>query len=192
MKVFPNFSNKQTFTLSELASTLELVHFQNDGDNESFTEVESSALSIASVTVDPVPTVAMQTATMGPTPQTVTGLETIPATQGIPFTPTVPTAPVPVMAPLVTLTVPTAPVPVIGPPALVPPTQAGAAGTSTSTYWYVVTVGCETGIFQGWHNVHPHVIGVSGACYGCHSSLAAAQTTYSEAINDDGVLEVPH
>lgn len=105
------------------------------GDDEPFTKVESSALSIASVTVNPVPAVATQTAAVGPTPQTVTGPETVPATQGIPFTPTVPTAPVPVM----------------GPSALVPPTQAGAAGTSTSTRWYVVTVGRETGVFQGWY-----------------------------------------
>ncbi|KAG1809743.1 hypothetical protein EV424DRAFT_1542933 [Suillus variegatus] len=195
MKVFPNFGNEQTFSLSELASALELVRTQNadgllsgrcpacqyqhspaDGDDEPFTKVESSALSIASVTVNPVPAVATQTVAVGPTPQTVTGPETVPATQGIPFTPTVPTAPVPVM----------------GPSALVPPTQAGAAGTSTSTRWYVVTVGRETGVFQGWHNVHPHVIGVPGACYGRHSSLAAAQTAYSEAINDGGVMEVPH
>ncbi|KAG2140886.1 uncharacterized protein EDB93DRAFT_1105808 [Suillus bovinus] len=57
--------------------------------------------------------------------------------------------------------------------------------------WYIVTVGRETGVFQGWHNIHQHVIGVPGACFACHFSLAAAQAAYSKAVNDGGIMEVP-
>ncbi|KAG2064766.1 hypothetical protein BDR04DRAFT_1162198 [Suillus decipiens] len=87
-------------------------------------------------------------------------------------------------------------VPVMAPLALVPPTQAGSsgsatAGTSASTCWYIVTMGHETGVFQGWHNFYL-LVGVLGACFGCHSSFSAAQTAYSEAVLDYGVMEVLH
>lgn len=79
--------------------------------------------------------------------------------------------------------------------------------TSVSQRWYVITVGRETGVFQGWyvshsfiittlilfarHNVHVHVIGVPGACFGRYSSQSAAQVAYAQALNDGSVSRLP-
>ncbi|KAG1829217.1 hypothetical protein DFJ58DRAFT_737470 [Suillus subalutaceus] len=241
MKVFPNFGKEQTFSLSELASALDLIRTQNaimdahneDGDTLYLTEellsghcptcgtyfqyqpspadaVSSYAPSAspATQTTDAIP-VTLTVAT-APVPQTavvgaaatVTGMTppAAPATQTAavgPTPPTVTTAPVPQTA-------------VVGAAAAVTP--AGATGTSTSTStsmcWYVVTVGLRNwrlprlvctlqfGLIENFniitrHNVHPHVIGIPGACFGHHSSLAAAQAAYAEAVNDGGVVEVP-
>ncbi|KAG0696319.1 hypothetical protein DFH29DRAFT_879424 [Suillus ampliporus] len=61
--------------------------------------------------------------------------------------------------------------------------------TSVSKRWYVITVGRETGVFQGWHNIHihVHVIGVPGTCFGCYSSLSAAQAAYTQVEKDGSV-----
>lgn len=79
--------------------------------------------------------------------------------------------------------------------------------TSVSQRWYVITVGRETGVFQGWyvshsliiiililfarHNVHVHVIGVPGACFGRYSSQSTAQVAYAQALNDGSVSRLP-
>jgi hypothetical protein len=81
--------------------------------------------------------------------------------------------------------------------------------TSTSVFqrWYVITIGRETGVFQGWyishsfiiiililfarHNVHVHVIGVPGTCFGCYSSQSAAQVAYAQVLSDGSVLCLP-
>ncbi|KAG1781394.1 hypothetical protein EV702DRAFT_1193582 [Suillus placidus] len=63
--------------------------------------------------------------------------------------------------------------------------------TSASVRWFVVTVGRETGVFQGWYNVHSHVIGVPGACFGRYSSRASADEAYAQALQDGTVHELP-
>ncbi|KAG2738988.1 hypothetical protein P692DRAFT_20756900, partial [Suillus brevipes Sb2] len=62
---------------------------------------------------------------------------------------------------------------------------------SASLRWYVITVGRETGVFQGWHNVHAHVVGVPGACFGRYSSRTAADIAYAQALNDGSVSQLP-
>ncbi|KAG1744509.1 hypothetical protein EDD22DRAFT_958634 [Suillus occidentalis] len=63
--------------------------------------------------------------------------------------------------------------------------------TSASVRWYVVTVGRETGVFQGWHNVHSLVVGVPGACFGRYSSRASADESYAQALEDGTVQQLP-
>ncbi|KAG2369305.1 hypothetical protein BDR07DRAFT_1477310 [Suillus spraguei] len=93
----------------------------------------------------------------------------------------------PVLVAAATTTFPASAVPVLAPaiPAL------ASQSSTVSTHWYSVTVGHETGVFRGWHNVHPHVIGISGACFKHYSSYAAAEAAYLEAIKDGGVVQVP-
>ncbi|KAG1740109.1 uncharacterized protein EDB91DRAFT_1248437 [Suillus paluster] len=101
--------------------------------------------------------------------------------------------------------------------ALVNPAVAGPAtqvqamatqqpSTSALARWYVITVGCVTGVFQGWcilqhlliydfdvlprHNVHVHVVSVPGACFAHYSSLTSAQAAYGQALNDGTVTQV--
>lgn len=77
---------------------------------------------------------------------------------------------------------------------------------SASLRWYVITVGRETGVFQGWyvpyrfvffvftfprHTVHAHVVGVPGACFGRYSSRTAADTAYAQALKDGSVSQLP-
>ncbi|KAG2133502.1 hypothetical protein BD769DRAFT_1665769 [Suillus cothurnatus] len=62
---------------------------------------------------------------------------------------------------------------------------------SASLHWYVITVGRETRVFQGWHNVHAHVVGVPGACFGRYSSRTAADIAYAQALNDGSVSQLP-
>jgi hypothetical protein len=78
---------------------------------------------------------------------------------------------------------------------------------SASLRWYVITVGRETGVFQGWyvphhfvfivftffprHNVHAHVVGIPGACFGRYSSRTAADIAYAQALNDGSVSQLP-
>ncbi|KAG1720549.1 uncharacterized protein EDB91DRAFT_1256921 [Suillus paluster] len=63
--------------------------------------------------------------------------------------------------------------------------------TSALACWYVITVGCETSVFQGWHNVHSHVVGVPGACFGRYTSRASADEAYAQVLQDGTVQELP-
>ncbi|KAG1720281.1 uncharacterized protein EDB91DRAFT_1088892 [Suillus paluster] len=74
-------------------------------------------------------------------------------------------------------------------PAIATTTAHGS--TSASARWYIITVGRETGVFQGWHNVHSHVISVPGACFGWYSSRASADEAYAQALQDGTVQELP-
>ncbi|KAH7902898.1 hypothetical protein BJ138DRAFT_1120968 [Hygrophoropsis aurantiaca] len=56
--------------------------------------------------------------------------------------------------------------------------------------WYVVTVGRDVGVFQGWHNVHPLVIGVPGACFTRYSTQTGAEQAFDEAVNEGAVTVV--
>ncbi|KIK39712.1 hypothetical protein CY34DRAFT_14195 [Suillus luteus UH-Slu-Lm8-n1] len=70
-------------------------------------------------------------------------------------------------------------------------TGAAPGSTSALVRWYIITVGRETGVFQGWHNVHSHVIGVPGACFGQYSSRASADEAYAQVLLDGTVHELP-
>lgn len=41
------------------------------------------------------------------------------------------------------------------------------------------------------HNVHSHVIGIPGACFGWYSSCASADEAYAQALLDGTVHELP-
>ncbi|KAG2068103.1 hypothetical protein BDR04DRAFT_1120032 [Suillus decipiens] len=151
-----------------------------DGDNEPFTEVETCpALSTPApgVIINP----AMATVTIealsanpatqtGPTLSTMTEPAAIPASVAATVTGEAPSATPATQMPAVGPTPPSA--------TLVSQTTlvGTAAGTSTSSHW---------------HNVHQHVVGVLGACFGCHSTLSNAQAAYVKAVKDGGVMEVP-
>ncbi|KAF6764605.1 hypothetical protein DFP72DRAFT_1059572 [Ephemerocybe angulata] len=47
--------------------------------------------------------------------------------------------------------------------------------------WYVVTVGRQVGVFQGWHQVQPLVSTVPGACYRKYPSREQADAAYQQA-----------
>jgi hypothetical protein len=93
------------------------------------------------------------------------------------------------------------------PPSIAITGAAPCGSTSALVRWYVITVGCEMGVFQGWyvspshidlsiqcssrHNVHSHVIGVPGACFRRYSSHASADEAYAQALEDGTVHELP-
>ncbi|KAF5339984.1 hypothetical protein D9611_012412 [Ephemerocybe angulata] len=56
--------------------------------------------------------------------------------------------------------------------------------------WYVVTVGLQVGVFQGWHSVQPLVSGVRGACYRKYASQEDAVAAFQEALTSNNVRSV--
>ncbi|KIM82374.1 hypothetical protein PILCRDRAFT_8173 [Piloderma croceum F 1598] len=48
--------------------------------------------------------------------------------------------------------------------------------------WYVITISKEVGVFCGWSNVAPHVLGVPGAYYKPAADQATAQAMYNSAF----------
>ncbi|KIM91405.1 hypothetical protein PILCRDRAFT_601 [Piloderma croceum F 1598] len=48
--------------------------------------------------------------------------------------------------------------------------------------WYAVTIGKKVGVFCGWSNVAPHVIGVPGAYYKPAADQHVAQAIYNSAF----------
>ncbi|KAK0498120.1 hypothetical protein EDD18DRAFT_1103727 [Armillaria luteobubalina] len=62
---------------------------------------------------------------------------------------------------------------------------------SSQLLWYTVIVSYDVGIFQGWDQVAPLVLGVPGAVFQRHSSLASAHAHYSNAMSQDDVEVVP-
>ncbi|KAG0692572.1 hypothetical protein DFH29DRAFT_1008432 [Suillus ampliporus] len=210
MKVFPHFGEEQTFSLSKLASAVELIHTQNavmdahhvgktqllSGrcpacgtyiQNHSPPEVESPVLSVLST---PAPGVIVN-----PTPAaTFTAISTIPATQAPSTAPTAAPAavgPTPLTAAGL---LPTTALAAVGP---TPPTAAGLptiSATQTAlvhqtSHWYVVTVGHEMGIFQGWTmSISMWLVSQVLALH-TTSPLLPAQAAYSEAVNNGGIME---
>ncbi|KAF6759466.1 hypothetical protein DFP72DRAFT_1063834 [Ephemerocybe angulata] len=53
--------------------------------------------------------------------------------------------------------------------------------------WYVVTVGRQVGVFQGWHTAQPLVSGVSGTCYRKYPSHEEALAAFEEAMAQGNV-----
>ncbi|KAG2137015.1 hypothetical protein DEU56DRAFT_912787 [Suillus clintonianus] len=227
MKVFPSLVKEQTFTLSELASAIELVRDQraiieahanhslpeitddlvlghcpacvfrahkhlcyvcgtiddeggesqsthtNDGGGESQSDTSTTD------SIDTAPALVVNTVA-APT------INAAPIVVNTVAAPTINAAPVVInaaAAPTIRAAAPT----LVN--TAVPTTQ--HSSTSASVRWYVITVGRETGVFQGWHNVHVHVVGVPGACFARYSSLAVAQAAYGQALDDGAVNQVP-
>ncbi|KAK0475356.1 hypothetical protein EDD18DRAFT_1116060 [Armillaria luteobubalina] len=67
-----------------------------------------------------------------------------------------------------------------------PPTPASSLtepirSSSSRLPWYMVMAGYEVGVFQGWDQVAPLVLGVSGAVYQCQPSRAYAHAHFATA-----------
>ncbi|SJL12492.1 uncharacterized protein ARMOST_15919 [Armillaria ostoyae] len=76
--------------------------------------------------------------------------------------------------------------------ALQGPSVPGPSTVSASDgSWYTVSKGLAVGVFRGWQNVSPLVTGVGRACYFRHSSQAAAQEAFNQAVAT-GAVEVLH
>ncbi|KAG2140100.1 hypothetical protein DEU56DRAFT_911808 [Suillus clintonianus] len=227
MKVFPSLVKEQTFTLSELASAIELVRDQRAiieaHANHSlpeftddlvlghcpacvFVHTSTRAMFVVQLMTRVGESQSTHTNDEGGESQsdtsTTDSIDTAPALVGNTVAaPTINAAPV-VVNTVAAPTINAAPVVVNA--AAAPTIRAAAptlvntavpttqhSSTSASVRWYVITVGRETGVFQGWHNVHVHVVGVPGACFARYSSLAVAQAAYGQALDDGAVNQVP-
>ncbi|KIK35046.1 hypothetical protein CY34DRAFT_17287 [Suillus luteus UH-Slu-Lm8-n1] len=180
MKVFPT-AKDETFSLSELASALELVRNQHaitQGDHQA-DEVTHTADDVAVDDVGsgycPACSQRVQGFTLPIVNNNVAAADNVADDSDT-------VAPVNNVAPVT-------PVPQAAATQAAPPNL--HTSTSVSQRWYVITVGRETGVFQGWHNVHVHVIGVPGACFGRYSSQSTAQVAYAQALNDGSVSRLP-
>ncbi|KAG2339220.1 hypothetical protein BDR05DRAFT_1003488 [Suillus weaverae] len=200
MNVFP--IKEQTFNLSELVSAVELIHTQNVTYNIDPEELLTGRCPACELRAhqhtcylcgadiarhnDPPPDNSVDV-TLSDDKSSVSNTENKMTPPAITTTTSIPAPTVPAPPAITTTTSILAPtVPVLGPATPVVASQSSCA----STCWYTITVGCETGVFKGWYNVHLHVIGVPGACFACHSSHAAAEAVYLEAIPDGAVMQV--
>ncbi|KAG1838109.1 hypothetical protein C8R48DRAFT_782484 [Suillus tomentosus] len=205
MKVFPTLIKEQTFSLSELVTavellcdqlTLRLAHTQADPEAD-IPEQVAEAIAVgycpACVFHAHTRTCYVCTAQIHPGGISPAHEGTSPAGDKVESdasdwstlphaitTPAVTAAPATIKTSAIVSTTGTVTIPAIA-----------ATTTSASSRWYVVTVGRETGIFQGWHNVHPYVVGVPGACFGRYSSHASADMAYAQALQDGTVQVVP-
>ncbi|KAG1747265.1 uncharacterized protein EDB91DRAFT_1079859 [Suillus paluster] len=180
MKVFPMLIKEQTFSLSELVTAVELLHDQltlkaahsqadPEADLPEQAQIQHGGVSQGDKVQSAWTSVSSlsslnTTIDVGPAGDTAANTVVPNATPG-------------------TVTPGTAT------PAIATTTAHGS--TSASARWYVITVRRETGVFQGWHNVHSHVIGVPGACFGWYSSHASADEAYAQALQDGTVQELP-
>ncbi|KAG6807392.1 hypothetical protein H0H92_007767 [Tricholoma furcatifolium] len=69
------------------------------------------------------------------------------------------------------------------------PPPAANALLANPDAWYIVTVGREVGVFQGWMNVQPLILGVSGGGCKRYPSKAAALAAFEAAV-DLGLVEI--
>ncbi|KAF9489125.1 hypothetical protein BDN71DRAFT_1512423 [Pleurotus eryngii] len=54
-------------------------------------------------------------------------------------------------------------------------------GSSSHRRWYVVIVGLQVGVFHGWTNAAPLVLGVTGSIYNCEPTHEIAITAFNTA-----------
>ncbi|KAK0460318.1 hypothetical protein IW261DRAFT_1577803 [Armillaria novae-zelandiae] len=66
-----------------------------------------------------------------------------------------------------------------------------ASGSLSQLLWYMVTVGYDVRIFQGWDQVTPLVLRISGTVFQHHSSLTSMHAHYASALRQDDVEVVP-
>ncbi|KAG1736452.1 uncharacterized protein EDB91DRAFT_1083410 [Suillus paluster] len=188
MKVFPTMVKEQTFSLSELVTVVELLRDQlflthahaEAGVNLPDYVEEALAVGYCPVSLSNSPDLPeggdeaqSVTDTSSLTSVATIGNVAPPAAAGVAATNA---APPPVTIAAATSLTTTAP---------------HHGSTSASARWYIITVGRETGVFQGWHNVHSHVVGVPGACFGRYTSRASADEAYAQALQDGTVQELP-
>ncbi|KAG6825206.1 hypothetical protein H0H92_004408 [Tricholoma furcatifolium] len=69
------------------------------------------------------------------------------------------------------------------------PPPAANALLANPDAWYIVTVGREVGVFQGWMTVQPLILGVSGGGCKRYPSQAAALAAFEAAV-DLGLVQV--
>ncbi|KAG1738113.1 uncharacterized protein EDB91DRAFT_1249427 [Suillus paluster] len=175
MKVFPMMIKEQTFSLSELVTVVELLRDQlvlTHAHAEAGTDLPNQLEEALATQISQAGLSISSSNSPGDYPEGD-------KTQSVSETSSLSS---------VTTAANTAP------PSITITAAAGAAphgSTSASVHWYVVTFGCETGVFQGWHNVHSHVVGVPGACFGQYSSRAVADEAYAQELQDGTVHELP-
>ncbi|KAG1845339.1 hypothetical protein F4604DRAFT_1688751 [Suillus subluteus] len=177
MKVFPT-STDETFSLSELASALELVR--------------QHAITQANHQVDDTPAPlddelwpgycpacphcvqGQQFALATANTNTVAAADDARAVTAPPLANDV--APIPNMAATTVPAAVTTPT-TINNVALVTPVPCAVATTAQATPNFHT----NTSVSQRWHNVHVHVIGMPGACFGHHTSHSAAEAAYAQS-----------
>ncbi|KAG2109143.1 hypothetical protein DEU56DRAFT_920394 [Suillus clintonianus] len=212
MKVFPSLVKEQTFTLSELASAIELVRDQRAiieaHANHSLPEFtddlvlghcpacvfrahKHSCYVCGTIDDEGGESQSTHTNDEGGESQsdtsTTDSIDTAPALVGNTVAaPTINAAPV-VVNTVAAPTINAAPVVVN---AAAAPTIRAAAPTLVNTA-VPTTQHSSTSASVRWHNVHVHVVGVPGACFARYSSLAVAQAAYGQALDDGAVNQVP-
>ncbi|KAG1733452.1 hypothetical protein EDB19DRAFT_1911590 [Suillus lakei] len=200
MKVFPMMIKEQTFSLSKLVTVVELLrnqlflthaHAEAGANLPDYVEEVlaipwASSLSSSPDLLPEGGDEAQSVTDMSSlTSVATTGNVAPPAAAGVAATNTAP----PPVTMAATNAVPS-PVTIAAATSLTTATPHHGS-TSASARWYVITVGRETGVFQGWHNVHSHVVGVPGACFGQYTSRASAGEAYAQALQDGTVQELP-
>ncbi|KAG1766012.1 hypothetical protein EV702DRAFT_1050802 [Suillus placidus] len=187
MRVFPMLVKEQTFSLSELVTAVELLHDQLTlklAHSEAIPEADQVVEAIA-VGYCPHKSTSHEAGDKECSDWTsLSDLSSSPSTINSAATPGTVATPAVAAAPATTP---------VSPPGATPAIAAAPVHGSTlaSVCWYVVTIGRETGIFQGWHNVHSLVVGVPGACFGRYSSHASADESYVQALEDGTVQQLP-
>ncbi|KAG1744766.1 hypothetical protein EDB19DRAFT_1826911 [Suillus lakei] len=171
MKVFPTLAKDENFSLSELASALELVHSQH-----AITQADHQTAEV---------THAMDDVWAGYCPtcsHCVEGMNNNAAAAADHVTDdtntesnnsnslSTTTSLVNNVAPITNVAAAT----VVAPITPIPHVMAAATQAVTPM-----------------HNIHIHIIGVPGACFGCYSSLSTAQAAYTQAENDGSVSRLP-
>ncbi|KAG1722949.1 hypothetical protein EDB19DRAFT_1834794 [Suillus lakei] len=188
MKVFPTLAKDETFSLSKLASALELVHSQHaitqaDHQTAEVTHavddvwagycptcshcvegrLNNNTAAAADHVTDNSDTECNNSNSLSTTTSNSLGTTTSLINN---------------MAPITNVTAATVvasitPVPHV----MAANTQAVSPTFHTSTF-----------VSQRWHNIHIHVIGVPGTCFGHYSSLSIAQAAYTQVENDGSFL----
>ncbi|KAG1808438.1 uncharacterized protein BJ212DRAFT_1485094 [Suillus subaureus] len=186
MKVFPMMIKEQTFSLSELVTIVELLRnqlFLTHAHAEAGTDLPNHLEEVLASQISQAGLSISSESSNSPGDMSEGGgkflLHSVSDTSSL----TSVTTEVNV-APSITITAAAG---------AAPPTTVAAPHGSTfaSVCWYIITVGCETSVFQGWHNVHLHVIGILGACFSQYSSHAGADEAYAQALQDSTVQELP-
>ncbi|KAG2748564.1 hypothetical protein P692DRAFT_20848737, partial [Suillus brevipes Sb2] len=182
MKVFPTLVKEQTFSLSELITAVELLRDQQVLQQaHTDARVEVPEHLERAIATGYCPGCILHAHRQTCDTQSDTESDVSDSTTAL-SPPAVVMAPPP---PPATFIAPTTAA--VAPPATI---FASQGSTSASVRWYVITVGRETGVFQGWHNVHAHVVGVPGACFGRYSSRASAEEAFAQAVHDGTVQEL--
>ncbi|KAH7905779.1 hypothetical protein BJ138DRAFT_1118161 [Hygrophoropsis aurantiaca] len=161
-----SFTGNVTFTVQEFLSALQLIKTQNDIFSAHENDIDSAPPLLCGATA-----VNEDFIDIG----SLTVVDGIPDSDGIPATQSE------------VIDTPAVQSEVIDTPAVQSEVIVAAAPgpsfehTPANWRWYAITVGSAVGVFHGWHNTHPHVIGVAGACFLRYPSEASAISAFEEA-----------